>query len=308
VLPELTLGDTAGERVLLQTAALVDHAFRVAGTLAAWQERVASLAVGNSRLVHALSAGFASSLLQLTGAESGGFHYRGASSTGKTTTLYVAGSIWGGGALKGYLRQWRATDNGLEAVAAAHSDCLLCLDELSQIDAKAAGAAAYMLANGAGKARAGRTGEGRPAQEWCILFLSNGEIALADKLAEDGRGRKATAGQQVRVIDIPADAGAGLGLFENLHGFASADAFARHLKTASKEAYGTAARAFLAAVAADLEGVTKALITRRDAFVAEHCPADADGQVKRVAARFGRVAAAGEWRIRQSSGSDAADR
>ena len=46
------------------------------------------------------------------------------------------------------------------------------------------------------------------------LFLSNGEIGIAEKVAEDGHGRKVTAGQQVRVIDIPAVAGAGLGLFE----------------------------------------------------------------------------------------------
>lgn len=49
-----------------------------------------------------------------------------------------------------------------------------------------------------------------------ILFLSTGEISLGDKLAEDGR--RVTAGQQVRVIDLQADAGAGLGLFETLHG------------------------------------------------------------------------------------------
>jgi uncharacterized protein (DUF927 family) len=294
VLPDVTIGETAGEAVLLQTAASLDHAVRVCGSLEGWQEQVARVAIGNSRLVLAVSAAFAAPLLQLTGSESGGFHYRGTSSTGKTTALHAAGSVWGGGGLNGYLRLWRATDNGLEAVAAAHSDCLLCLDELSQIDSKAAGAAAYMLANGAGKARAGRGGEGRRAQEWRVLFLSSGEIALADKLAEDGRGRRETAGQQVRVIDVPADAGAGLGLFEGLHGFASADAFARHLKAASTEEYGTAARAFLEEMTRDQEGVIAAVIVHRDAFVTEHCPANADGQVHRVAARFGLVAAAGE--------------
>ena len=86
-----------------------------------------------------------------------------------------------------------------------------------------------MLASGMGKARAGRGGEGRTPAAWRVLFLSSGEIGLAAKVAEDGRCRKLTAGQQVRVIDIPADAGAGLGLLEALHGFKVADAFARHL-------------------------------------------------------------------------------
>ena len=75
-----------------------------------------------------------------------------------------------------------------------------------------------MLANGAGKSRAGRAGEGRKPAEWRVLFLSTGEIGIADKVAEDGR-KKVTAGQEVRVIDVPADAGAGFGLFEDLHSF-----------------------------------------------------------------------------------------
>ena len=249
VLPDETLGDTGGEHVLLQTTATFEHAFRVRGTLADWQKNIARYATGNSRLLFSLSAAFAAPLLHHTEAESGGFHFRGPSSIGKTTALAVAGSAWGGGGVKGYLRQWRATDNGLEAVAQAHCDTLLCLDELSQIDAKAAGATAYMLANGAGKSRAKRTGEGRAPAEWRVLFLSSGETGLANKVAEDGRGRKLAAGQKVRVIDLPADSGCGFGMFEDIHGFESADAFARHLKQAASEYYGTAAPNFVAKIA-----------------------------------------------------------
>jgi hypothetical protein len=154
VLPDCTIGETQGERILLQTSGVLDHAFRTRGTLDSWQEQIACHAVGNSRLALALAAAFAAPLLQLNGGESGGFHYRGASSSGKSTTLIAGGSAWGGGNLRGYVRQWRATDNGLEGVALAHCDTLVCLDELSQIDAKAVGPAAYMLANGVGKVRA----------------------------------------------------------------------------------------------------------------------------------------------------------
>jgi uncharacterized protein (DUF927 family) len=294
ILPDETLGASGGERVLLQSVPAFDHAFRMRGSLANWQEHVARYGAGNSRLTMAMSAAFAAPLLHVSGAESGGFHLRGASSVGKTTALEVAGSIWGGGGVKGYVRQWRATDNGLEAVAQAHCDTLLCLDELSQIDARAAGAAAYMMANGAGKSRAGRGGEGRTPAEWRVLFLSSGEIGIADKVAEDGRGRKVAAGQQVRVLDIPADAGARLGLFENLHAFPNADAFARHLKKAAGEYYGTAARAFLAEVAGKLDDVRESVAGFKGEFIAEHCPAGADGQVTRAADRFGLVAAAGE--------------
>jgi uncharacterized protein (DUF927 family) len=85
-----------------------------------------------------------------------------------------------------------------------------------------------------------------------------------------------------------------LGSFEHLHGFDSADAFARHLKHAAGEHYGTAARAFLTEVTEKLDAVREAVAGFKADFVKEHCPAGADGQVSRVAARFALVAAAGE--------------
>ena len=143
----------------------------------------------------------------------------------------MAGSAWGGGESGGYVRSWRATANGLEGVALGHCDALLCLDELAQIAAREAGEVAYMLANGSGKSRSARDGSARRAARWRLLFLSSGEIGLCDKVAEDGRGKRLSAGQQVRVVDIPADPGAGLGLFEELHSFSSAEVLATHLRT-----------------------------------------------------------------------------
>ncbi len=283
-----------GERYILQHTGAIDHAYRQRGTVESWQEHVARYAVGNSRLGLALSTAFAAPLLYPTGSESGGFHFRGGSSTGKTTALHVAGSAWGGGGIRGFIRTWRATSNGLEGVAALHCDALLCLDEIGQVDGRDAGQIAYMLANGQGKTRAGRSGETRPAAEWRLLFLSSGEISLADKIAEDGRGRRIAAGQEVRIVDIAADAGAGMGIFENLHGFPSADAFARHLKMASGEHYGEAWREFMRVLVKDFDAIAPTVNGYRDEFIAENTPAGADGQVSRVAARFGLVAAGGE--------------
>lgn len=282
------------ERIILQTAAPLDHAYRQSGTLTSWSDNVARYAAGNSRLVLAISAAFAGPLLHPTGSESGGFHFRGASSSGKTTALIVGGSAWGGGGVRGYVRTWRATANGLESVAALHCDTLLCLDEMGQVDGREVGQIAYMLSNGQGKTRAGRGGEGRTPAEWRVMFLSSGEIGLSDKMSEDGRGQRAAAGQQVRVVDILADAGTGLGLFETLHGFPDADAFARHLKAAANEHYGVAAPDFVQFIVNDYNGCAETALSYQREFVAEHCPAGADGQVSRVAARFGLVAAAGE--------------
>jgi putative DNA primase/helicase len=294
VLPSGPVGDTGGELVRLQTERSLNHSFRTAGTLKDWQESIAKYAVGNSRLVIAISTSIASPLLKITGSENGGIHLRGGSSIGKSTALEVAGSVWGGGGLSGYVRQWRATDNGLEFICSVHSDALLCLDELSQIDPRAAGVASYMIGNGSGKVRMTDKASARPTIEWRLLFLSTGEISLADKVSEDGRGRRVHAGQGVRVVDLPADAGQNLGLFENLHGFPSADAFARHLKNAASRNYGTAASAFIEAIQGDLDAVAVSINKAREAFKSEYCPVDADGQVQRVVDRFALIAAAGE--------------
>jgi putative DNA primase/helicase len=293
VLPDAVFGES-DETVLYQNALELPHVFNQRGSLKDWQRNVAALCENNSRLVFAVSAAFAAPLLALTGDESGGFNIVGPSSIGKTTMLHASGSVWGGSDTQaaGYLRSWRATGNGLEGVAVLHRDTLLCLDELSQVSALEAGSIAYMLANGLGKARARRDGAARQASDWRLLFLSSGEITLADKLREERR--RATGGQLVRVLDFPADAGQGLGLFEDLHGEVRSEGFADHLREASHLYYGSAARAFLAElVSRDQEELVATLRGFRDSFIAEHCPAGADAQVSRAAARFALVGAAG---------------
>lgn len=295
VLPARTLAPPGADAVRLQTErpeALPPVAER--GTLAEWQDKVAAPAVGNSRLLLALSMAFAAPLLGVVGAESGGIHLRGPSSVGKSTAAVAAGSVWGGGGLRGWLQRWRATDNGLEGLAGAHCDLLLTLDELGEVDPRHLSLAAYMLANGGGKARAARDGGARKSAEWRLLFLSSGEVSIADRLAEAAPGRRAAAGQEVRVVDLPADAGAGFGLFEALHGAASGGAFAERIKSAAATCYGTAGPAFLAALVDDMDGATVATRAFRSEFLELNVQPAADGQVSRVADRFALIAAGGE--------------
>jgi putative DNA primase/helicase len=182
--------------------------------------------------------------------------------------LHVAGSAWGvGDDANGYVRSWRATANGLEGVALGHTDTLLCLDELSQLAAKDAGEAAYMLANGAGKSRSSRDGSARKPAKWRVLFLSSGEIGLADKVAEDGRGKRLAAGQQVRIVDVAADAGAGMGMFENLHGFESAEILARHLRSATQQHFGVAARQYIEAIVPDIDDLRNQIVSIMRGFL-----------------------------------------
>jgi uncharacterized protein (DUF927 family) len=262
----------------------------VAGTLEGWQQEIGARAIGNSRLVFTASAAFAGPFLQPLNIEGGGFHLRGDGSTGKTSSLWVAGSIWGGGALsKGFLNSWRTTDNALESRAVLHSDTLLLLDELGQVSGQVAAKTIYMLANGQGKARAAQSGEGKPPAEFRVLFLSTGEVSLNAKLGEDGL--TAMAGQETRFIDLDADAGAGMGAFEHIHDCATPADFSDTITNACAEHYGHPAREFLRR----LMDAPEETFTEVRALMSEFpSPEHATGQVRRVAKRFALVAAAGE--------------
>lgn len=295
-LPDRTIGDSPERRVIYQGSAALNHAYRVSGTLEQWQENVASLGIGNSRLALALCAAFVGPLLSILGEEGGGVNLRGASSTGKSTALFAAASVWGSPA---FVAQWRTTSNGLEGLCVQHNETLLCLDELGQLDPREASISAYMIANGTGKARAGRSGGLRPSAKWHVMFISTGEISLADLAGRDARGAKrSAAGQEIRILDIEADAGTSLGLFEALHGSASAEAFARRIKESAATTYGVAGPAFVERIIGRAGEISVALKTEINDFVAEHVPARASGQVSRGARRFALIAAAGELAVR----------
>lgn len=268
------------------------------GTLADWQRGIARYAVGNDRLVFFLSASFAPPLLQIAREMSGGVHLVGPSSNGKTTVIACAASVWGPS--RAQVRQWNATTNGLEALAAGTSDMLLALDELGQASADAVADIVYGLFNESGKATMTRTRRLRAPASWRTVVLSTGEKTVAQKIAEGGRRQEAPAGLDVRLPNIPADAGAGLGVFQTLHGMASAGALAEHLSHAAQTHYGTAGRAYLHRLVTALNNparageITAQIDAVRSRFRAAHLPAEADGQVVRVAARFGLIAAAGE--------------
>ena len=293
ILPGKTIGLSGKERIVYQPSILgVSTSVKQKGNLEDWQQ-LSALCSGNSRLLMAASTAFAAPLVELIGAESGGFNFVGGSSTGKTTSLYIAASVCGEPA---YVNRWRATGNGLEAMAAAHNNALLILDELAQVSPKEAGEIAYMLANGSGKARASITGGSRPVTRWSLLFLSAGEISLAQHMEEGGK--KARAGQEVRMVDIPAETGSGMGMFEELHGLDTPAQFAEMIRDKSSSAYGSAIVEFLTHmtehIAKDKMGLLDAIRDTVSAFIQQAVPKNADGQVRRVASRFGLIAAAGE--------------
>jgi putative DNA primase/helicase len=279
--------DGAGDVVFQSDG--IEQPMEIRGTLAEWQEHIGKPAIGNARLQFGICTAFAGPLLHLTDEESGGFHITGTSSIGKTSILRAASSVCGAP-----VRTWRATDNASESWAAESNDGLLILDELSQVDAKAADAMAYMLGNGQGKGRSNRSGVARRVVRWRTMLLSSGEIGMAEKLTEGGKRHK--AGQAARMVEFPADAGAGFGAFQKLPEGMKAAEFAEHIKEAAEKYRGVALDEFLTRLVADadLAEVARAM---RTTWLGANVPPNSDGQVERIAGRFAVVAAAGELAI-----------
>nr|WP_249177181.1 DUF927 domain-containing protein [Burkholderia ambifaria] len=288
VLPDQTIG-AGSELTIFQTDGMVESPFKQRGSLDDWRREVAALCVDNSRLMFCVSCAFAGALLAASGQQSGGFHLMGDSTVGKTTALRVAASVFGG---RDFLRSWRATGNAMESTAAQHSDTLLILDEIGQVDPKEVGDIVYMIGNEAGKGRATRTATAKPVATWRLLFLSSGEKDLVAIMGEASKAAK--AGQGVRLATIPADAGHGLGMFETLHQFHSAKALADHIVRAAAQYYGEAGIAFIRHASENAEQIPDVLAAMVASLVDAWVPDGAHGQVARVAQRFALVGAAGE--------------
>lgn len=283
-LPDVVIGAGAGS-VVFQSGEADGNEYTTAGTLDGWRQGVSIPAIGNPVLMLALCAAFAGPLLGRCGAESGGVHFVGDSSTGKTTALEAACSVWGGA---GYKRSWRATANGMEGVAAMFNDGLLALDEISECDPRDIGGIVYALGNGRGKQRASRSGMARSVTRWRCCIVSTGERTIETAMHEGGHRVK--AGQSVRLLDIPVQRT--YGAWDNLHSHASGHAMSDAIKRAAASHYGHAGRAFL-------ERLTR---HHDDSFSDElaqllalpEFAANGDGQVKRAATRFALLALAGE--------------
>jgi putative DNA primase/helicase len=298
VLPHKTIGNTEGETIMFDGRGDIAR-YGESGIIEEWKKHVAAPAMGNSRLIFLQSAGFAGPIADLLEEGSFGFNLTGPSSIGKSAALIAAGSIWGGGGPLGFAYSWRTTDNGAESTFSAHSGTLVALDELGQLPPEVASALIYMFGNGHGKSRATRNGEARRTAEWRGVLLSTGEVGIASKIEEPGRGRKAKAGQLIRLIDIPADASKDKGLFDDCHGEPAAQ-FAQRLRASAMTYYGLAGPAFVThlgqSFGQDVAQAKAELRAHIDSTQKELLlgVADPNGQVTRAARYFAIVAVAGD--------------
>jgi putative DNA primase/helicase len=275
--------------------------FDQSGTLESWKEQVARPCASSSRLTFAICVALAAPLLNFAGAgfESGGFHLYGRSSAGKSIFLIVAQAV-SGSARRGTLRTWSATVPGLIDAAVGHCDSTLCLDELAvalndpKIGIKGVSQAAFILASGRARTVSATSGHSRRAQlgTFRVMFFSTGEQSLYRLAASHGRQR--LRGEEVRLMEIPAEPAGGRGFFSDLteehatDGVGVADA----IETACESNYGMAFVTFLDHLIrrGDLSGTIARLI--RD-FYGQAAVPEADGWERRFGSRFALAYAAG---------------
>ncbi|MBS0289805.1 MAG: DUF927 domain-containing protein [Proteobacteria bacterium] len=284
VLPNQVIGD---DNVIFQSEAILENEFQTKGTLAGWQQEIGKLCEGNIPLIVSISTALAGPLLKFIDRRQGsGIHWVGDSSSGKSTSVEIAASIWGS---PEFIRSWSTTANGLEGIAATRNDTCLILDEIDEASPYEIGKITYMLANGQGKQRAGKVGNARKIQRWRIFTLSTGERTLQSIMNEIGR--KPNAGQLVRLLNVPVSFE--YGAFSNLHGFESGRLLADHLKAMRLKHYGHVGPAFIHKLMEDKRDFSKLL----DKLVQAFTKKSNTNLEKRAATVFATVGLAGELAI-----------
>lgn len=281
VMPDGNIGPNA-DGIVLQSSASITSRFSRAGSLAGWRDTVAAMAAGNPLLTLAISAAFAGPLLRKVGQQGGGVHFFGNSSTGKTKLLSAACSVWGSGdSSAGFMRNWNATSNGMEASSVSFNDCLMALDEIKQCDAREVSKIVYAVSNGQGKQRMTRDAGARESHQWRVFLLSNGERTMQSIMAE--AKKDVHAGQEIRMLELHVNRK--FGAWDCLHRHYSGAEFSDALYQATITNYGHAGPKFIEGLSSD----------KRELKLPEIDVSGANGgQAVRAADRFRLTALAGE--------------
>ena len=173
-----------------------------------------------------------------------------------------------------------------------HNDMVLIMDEISSVDAKDGSQVTYMFANRKGKARINADTSLRDVASWNALMLSNGEKSMKAHAAESGISLN--AGQELRLANIDADAGKGMGILDDAHG-QKPEEFLSALRAAARRFHGTAGQEWLKYIVAHREWLEKNLsgyIEQTAQHLTEDI-ADVSNQVRRKAKQFALVGMAG---------------
>lgn len=182
-----------GSRILLQCDSAGDqqlaNAFCAQGSVDEWLRAVATLAQQAPRFLATLYVALGTPLMKIFNVSSFVLDLSYETSSGKTTALRVAGSIWGNpdetqGA--SVLRSWQGTAVWIERTLSVYQSLPVLLDETKRASSQEIlKTIAYEVAGGRGRER-GTTVGTDVTRSWRTVVISTGESRLADSSQAGG--------------------------------------------------------------------------------------------------------------------------
>ena len=162
---------------------------KASGNAQDWLKSACSVRNGSSipaRMI--LAASFASVLVPIAEALSFFVHLWGSESgTGKTVALMLAASVWADPQAGQYIKTFNGTMVSLELTAGFVNNLPLILDEFQMLrNKKDFEQIVYMLAEGVGKGRGGKTGGVRETPTWKNCILTSGEMPITNFMTGAG--------------------------------------------------------------------------------------------------------------------------
>lgn len=128
------------------------------------------------------------------------FHFYGDSSSGKSTALILASSMWGNPTLGNKLyNSWNATDNGLLNTFNNNYGVTLCFDEAGLLPRKSYSSIIYSISEGVDKSRYTSAINPPPNKTWQTVCLSSGEQSLLDS-SNQNTGLRV---RSIEFLDLP---------------------------------------------------------------------------------------------------------
>jgi uncharacterized protein (DUF927 family) len=216
VKPGAKLPDQLNDARVIDNRPRVDANWGTSGSAKAWREGIKRFAERQTLPSFVLGCAFASIIQHLVPEidDNIGFELFHGTSIGKSRLLLLAASVFG--PPQQFRRSWHTTVDAVEQTMALRGDSLLLLDELNHfLDSRPnanreVGLVVHNLAAGSEKARHDEPA----AKNYRLTFLSSSNVPVGEVVKTIGPNRIEAV--QVRMPTIPADAGAGLGVFDSI--------------------------------------------------------------------------------------------